>query len=478
MAQKSLKLNYIYNVSYQVLTLITPLITTPYLSRVLNPAGIGTYSNTAANVSYFVMLATLGTAFYGNREISYLQNDRNQRTTVFWEIEILKILSTVVSVICYGVFLCFCQPRNFALYLVQVISILSAAADVTWLLQGLEEFGKVVGRNFIFRIFNIAFIFLFIKRKEDLFLYIAGLVIMEFLANLSIWLYLPKYVDRPRLSTLHPVRHLKPTVALFIPTVAASIYTIFDKTMLGLFTDTSLENGYYEQALKLSKTVLTLVTALGTVMIPRIGMYFSNNKTDKVKELLLESYHFVWFLGLPLCLGLIGISNNFVPWFYGDGYEKVAYLLPILGLLIPIIGISNVTGMQYLITTKREQLVTRTVTIGAVVNFVLNLILIPHFYSIGASVASVIAELTITTVQLYYIRTELSVRTIIKASGTYLFASFVMLVLLVIENHFFTPSILHTCIMIITGGALYFAILLLCRDPFLLGQFTHFRKQK
>ena len=463
--QKSLKLNYIYNVSYQVLSLITPLITTPYVSRVLGADGIGDYSFTASVVTYFSMVAVLGTLTYGNREISYLQDDRKARSKLFWEIELLSFLSTGICTAAYLIFLLFCDRSRFSLYAIQTISIVCVAFDIAWLLQGMEEFGKVMFRNMLFKVINIVFIFTAVRDKDDLFLYVAGMVLLALASNLSIWFYLPQYIDRPVWKELHPMRHLKPTLALFIPSVAMSIYTVFDKTMIGLFSN-NFENGYYEQALKISKTALTLVTALGAVMIPRMGYYFNQKNMDKVKELTYQSYNFVWFLGVPLSFGLIGISQNLVPWFYGKGYDKITVLLPILGLLIIIIGLSNVTGIQYFVTTKRERLLTATVIIGAVVNFVCNLILIPKLYSIGASIASVAAEAVITLTQLYFIRNELSFTRIMAQSVKYLLAGACMLLVLFFENHYLSASVLHSCIMIFSGAIVYFIALFILKDQF------------
>lgn len=463
--QKSLKLNYIYNVSYQVLSLITPLITTPYVSRVLGADGIGDYSFTASVVTYFSMVAVLGTLTYGNREISYLQDDRKARSKLFWEIELLSFLSTGICTAAYLIFLLFCDRSRFSLYAIQTISIVCVAFDIAWLLQGMEEFGKVMFRNMLFKVINIVFIFTAVRDKDDLFLYVAGMVLLALASNLSIWFYLPQYIDRPVWKELHPMRHLKPTLALFIPSVAMSIYTVFDKTMIGLFSN-NFENGYYEQALKISKTALTLVTALGAVMIPRMGYYFNQKNMDKVKELTYQSYNFVWFLGVPLSFGLIGISQNLVPWFYGKGYDKITVLLPILGLLIIIIGLSNVTGIQYFVTTKRELLLTATVIIGAVVNFVCNLILIPKLYSIGASIASVAAEAVITLTQLYFIRNELSFTRIMAQSVKYLLAGACMLLVLFFENHYLSASVLHSCIMIFSGAIVYFIALFILKDQF------------
>lgn len=451
-----------------MLTLITPLITTPYLSRVLGADGIGVYSFTASIVAYFTMFAALGTLTYGNREISYLQDDRKARTQMFWEIELLSIITTLISLVAYIFFILFFAQDYQVFFWIQIFSLLTIAADVTWLLQGMEEFGKIVGRNIFFKVLSVAYVFIFVNSKEDLILHVGGNVIFSFLIQASVWLYVPKYVDLPDWKSLRPLRHLKGTIALFIPTIAISIYTVLDKTMIGVFSN-AYENGYYEQALNLSKTVLTLVTSLGAVMIPRIGYYYNKGEQEEVKTLLYQSYRFVWFLGIPLCFGLMGISGNVVPWFYGDGFMKLTILLPILSLLIPIIGLSNVTGMQYLITTKREHLLTKSVVIGAVVNFLCNLYLIPRWSSIGAVIASVIAETVITTVQFIFVRKEISILKVFLSAWKYLLAGLVMLFVLMIENQIFTPSILHTAYLVVSGVCIYFGMLLILKDEFVLG---------
>lgn len=466
--KKSLTKNYIYNASYQVLALITPLITTPYLSRVLEADGIGVYSFTTSIVSYFTMFGVLGTLSYGNREIAYLQEDRKTRSKVFWEVEFLSIITAALAFIAYLFFVLFIAEEYHVFYIIQMISFLTIALDVTWLLQAMEEFGKIVGRNLFFKILSIIYVFAFVRTKEDLILHVAGNVIISFLIQASVWAYVPKYVDAPDWKNLKPLRHMKGVMALFIPTIAISTYTVLDKTMIGIFS-TPNENGYYEQALNLSRTVLSLITALGAVMLPRLGFHYNRGEKDEVSNLMYQSYRFVWFLGMPLCFGLMGIAGNIVPWFYGDGFMKLTILLPILSLLIPIVGLSNITGTQYLIVTKREKLLTLSVAIGAGVNFLCNIILIPKYSAIGAAIASVIAELLITGIQFIFIRKEISVIKVVSCSWKYLIAAGMMLAVLIMENAKFVPSILNTCIMVVSGAAVYFVVLFILKDEFLLG---------
>ena len=472
--EKSLKRNYLYNLSYQILLLFTPLITTPYISRVLGADGIGRVSYTESIATYFVLFATMGITTYGQREISYVQDNRHKRSIVFWNTKILEFTTSIVALIAYLILSA--NQEDQSIFIIFSINILAVFFDVTWLFQGLEEFGKIVLRNIFFKALNIIYIFLYVKNATDVVGYAFGLCFFTLISNISLWLYLPKYVDRVSLIRLNPFKDFPIVVSLFIPTIAISIYTVLDKTMIGIITKSSLENGYYEQALKISRMVLTLVTSLGTVMIPRIGFNFENGKTDEVKRLMYNSYRFVWFLGTPLCLGLFMVSSNFVPWFYGDGYDKVTNLLRILALLILAIGINNVTGIQFLIPTKRQNIFTLTVIIGACVNFIMNYILIKSYQSIGAAIASVTAETVIAVIQLVMIRDQINPVRVLKEGINYFIAGLFMSIGLFFLDKRFVPSILHTIILIVLGVIIYFSILIILRDEFLFSNVKNVRK--
>jgi len=464
--KKSIKRNYIYNVSYQVLLLITPLITTPYLSRILGADGVGTVSYAVSIVSYYTLFATLGITIYGQREISYAQDDKLKRTLIFWETKALEVITSASVLVIYILFCLFQENRQLCLIL--AFNILAVLVDVVWLFQGMEEFEKIVLRNFRFKILSIIYIFIFVRTKEDIVSYAFGLAFFLFLGNFSLWIHVPQYVGKPDWRTIKPFRNFNVVISLFIPTIAIQIYTVLDKTMIGLITRNAFENGYYEQALKISRVVLTVVTSFGTVMVPRIGYHYSRGETDIVNSFMYRGYRFVWFLGIPLCFGLLGIAKNFVPWFFGDGYEKVIPLLGILGFLILAIGINNVTGIQYLIPTKRQNLFTMTVLIGAGINFAMNVVLINAFQSIGAAIASVTAESVIAVVQLYLVRHEFSVKEVFRSSGHYFVAGGVMFFVIIFLGNHFSSSILHTLILMIIGALIYGIVLLILKDSFFI----------
>ena len=466
---KSVKKNYIYNLIYQILVLLIPLVSMPYLSRVLEADGIGTVSYAESIVSYFVLVASLGTATYGQRQISYVRDSVEERSRVFWETQLLRTIMTVIVSGLYLIFAFFIADSSATwIYVLFGIQLLSVSAEIVWFFQGLEEFGKVVLRNIFVKIISLILFFLIVKTKDDLLYYVLIYVGVNFVCGVSLWGYLPKYVKKIPLKSLRPFRNIKVVLSLFLPTVAVQIYTVLDKTMIGLITGSSFENGYYEQASKIAKVALTVITALGIVMISRVGYYYEKGETETVRSYLYRSYRFAWLLAIPMCLGLIMIAPNFVPWFFGAGYDGVIPLLQIQSVLIISIGINMVTGNQYLIPTKRENIYTLTVLVGAGTNFILNLFLIYHFQALGAGIASVVAETVIATLQIIIVRKELSPWKIVKSSAKYWLAGLVMLVPLYFENKYFAPSMLNTLIMIASGALVYAMVLFILRDDFFL----------
>lgn len=454
--------------AYQVLLVIAPLITMPYISRALGSSSIGTVSFVESISSYFVLFATMGITTYGQREISYCQDNKVKRSEIFWNTKTLECITSIVTLAVYIVFALFQEDR--AVYLVLALNIVAVFFDVTWFFQGMEEFGLIVIRNIIIKILQIIYFFIFIRSPKDIVLYAFGLGVFTALGNLSLWGRLRKYISFVELEKIHPFADIKVVFSLFIPTIAVQIYTVLDKTMIGVITKSSIQNGYYEQASKISKLVLLAVTSLGAVMIPRIGYYFGKNDKKAVNDLMYKSYRFVFFLGIPLCFGLISCADNFVPWFLGPDFIDSSILIKILSLLILAIGINNVTGMQYLIPTKRQNIFTKTVLLGAATNFILNSILIYFFQAVGAAIASVAAETVIAVSQLIIVRSEISVSKIIKSSRNYLVAGICMLIELVLIGKNLSSSIVHTIIMIICGAGLYFVILLIEKDEFFVSE--------
>lgn len=463
---KSVSKNYIYNVSYQLLLLITPFITTPYLSRVLKPAGIGTYSYTYSIVSYFILLASLGVANYAQREIAYHQDSPHLQSRTFYEVNLIRFLLVGISLVTYY-FVVSRFAGDHLIYWYQALNIIAVLFDISWFFQGLEEFGKIVFRNFIIKLVNIILIFTLIHQPSDLNKYVALLGMMNVVSGLSIWLYLPKYLVHVPRQEIHPLRNFSTILQMFLPQIAIQIYTVLDKTMIGIITGSPLENGYYEQAEKVVKMSLTVVTSLGTVMLPRIAYAYAHKDYETIKTNMMRSYRFVWFLTLPMFFGFIAVSSNFVPWFFGPGYEKVIPLMQILSGLVIAIGLSNVTGIQYLVPTGQQNKLTLSVVCGSVTNFTLNALMIPRYGAIGAAIASVIAEMAVTLAQFYIVQDVFPLSQVILQVKNYLIAGLSMYVVLHFLAKLLSPSFSHTLFIVTAGALIYILALVIAHDSML-----------
>ena len=416
MQQKSITKNYIYNLTYQILILILPLVTTPYISRILGAENIGIFSFTTSISAYFILFGSLGIALYGQREIAYLQNNKKEYSKAFFEIVLLRVITIFIALLFFN--LIFVNNNNdYKIYYnILVLEIIGNCIDISWFFQGLEEFKKTVVRNIIVKLISVLCIFLFVKHENDLIIYYVIYVLSVIIGNCSLWLYLPKYLSKVNFKNIKIFKHIKPTILLFIPQIAIQVYTLLDRTMLGILTSNISEVGYYEQTQKVIKVLLAVITSMGTVMLTRISNSFSNGEKENVNEYIKKSFNIVFLLAFPMIFGIIAISQRFVPVFFGNGFEKVIILMNVISPIILIIGISNVIGMQYLLPTKRQKEFTMSVLYGAIVNFLLNIILIIKFKSVGASIATVIAEITVTSIQIYFIRKEFDINNIIKIS--------------------------------------------------------------
>lgn len=465
---KSIRINYIYSLTFQILQFITPLITAPYVSRVLMADGVGTFSFAFTVVQYFNLFTGMGIAAFGKREISYFQDNRRERTRIFWELKCFSLINVIISMTIYITMAFLYAGDNLIIYLFFSLYILNVAIDPTWLFSGMEDFKKITLRSIIIKILDIVFMFMFVKKKSDLAIYVFGLAFFTVAGSSSLWNYLPQYIDKPDFKSLRPFRNIKTIWSLFVPTIAIYLCIMMDQVMIGVFTEGSTENGYYELAMRVVRVILMSVYSIGTVIVPRIGYLFGQNEHKRIQLYMYRSYSFVQMIAIPACLGLIVVSDNFVPWFFGEGYSKVAGLLKILCLLILAMGINNITGDQFLIPTKKQNIYTFTVVIGTIVNFTLNIILIIPLKAYGAAIASVVSEICIALAQFYEVRNELDLWEIAKSGRNYCFSGLIMFFILMIESRYLTPSAVHTFILVFSGAFMYIAMLLLLRDEFFI----------
>ncbi len=472
--KKSLKANYIYNLLYQVLIIILPIITTPYLSRTLGAEGIGIYSYTISIVTYFILFGSVGIAMYGEREIAYTQNNRKERSKIFVELVILRFITLGISALFFYIF--FIRNGEYSYYFkILLLELLANCFDISWFYQGLENFKRLIIRNLIVKLISVIAIFCFVKSENDVSIYLWIYVLSTLIGSLSLWISLKGNLEKT--ARLNLKKHFFPMIVLFIPQIAIQIYTVLDKTMIGFILNDMSEVGYYEQAQKIIKLLLTVVTSLGTVMLPHIAKCFAENKHDEIKKYMLKTFRFIFFLSIPLMLGIIATASNFVPIFFGDGYEKVVYIMIIMSAIIVFISISNVTGTQYLLPTKRQKEFTISVMIGACANFLLNLILIPIRKSYGATIATVIAEMLVAMIQLFYIKKEFDLKSILNDVKNYLIAGIVMFCVCVLVQFFITEHLLALILQVAVGIIVYFLILFILNDSFIM-EIIHIKNSK
>lgn len=453
-----------YNLVLQIVTLFLPLLTIPYVSRILGAEGIGQFSFTLSITHYFILIGTLGLSIYGNRQIAYTKDDKNKMSVTFWSIFILRIITSSISLMFY--FWLFYRSNNFrVIFLIQSLNIIAAMIDISWLYIGLEDFKKTVTRNLAVKLLGIVLIFMFVKSKQDLYLYIMINALMILSGNIIMWIYLPRTVNIIKIQLNEVVFHFIPSLRLFIPQVAIQVYVVLDKTMIGLLSTVN-EVGYYEQSEKIVKATLSLVTALGIVMLPRMSNLFANGDKKQMDLYLNNCLIGVAYFSIPLAFGLGGISYEFVPWFLGSNFDSAKILIILLSPILFFISMSNVMGVQYLLPSNKTKEFTISVFAGAFVNLCLNLILIPKYNAIGACIGTLLAEISVMLIQFISLRKVINFIEYLKSISLFVFSSLVMLIVIRYIGGQINFSVNTTIIQIIAGVFVYFLLLTLLKEKY------------
>ena len=461
--KKSIKKNYIYNLIYQILSIIIPIITAPYLARVLGVEGTGISSYTLSIVSYFILFGSIGVASYGQREIAMNRDDKYKYSKIFWELFIFKAITSFISIIIYTIMIMNTSSYNI-IFLILSINILASILDISWFYQGLEDYKFISMINIFIRLFFTICIFVFVKQKTDLNLYILLSSLSLISSVLLMWFKVPKEIVKVKKKDLKVFSHTKNTFIYFLPQIATQIYTMLDKTMLGMITKSETENGYYEQAYKIITMALTVVTSLNTVMSPRMSYLYKENKIEEIKRRLLKSLQFSAMLAIPISFGIACTSYGFVDWFFGVEYGNVKLLLCIFSPIVFIISLSNCIGNQCLTPCGKRLQSAGALWIGAIVNFILNLILIKYHKSMGAAIASVIAELVITILYFIQAKKYIKISQVIKKIYKYIISALFMSISVLLCYKYMNINVMTTVIEIGVGIVVYFGILLILKD--------------
>lgn len=466
--QKSISKNYIYNTILKVLNIVFPMITFPYIARVLTASGVGKINFSLSIISYFILLSRIGIPMYGIRECAKYRDNKKKLTKTVQEILTINLASLLISIIIFYLILFNSDTLiNYKdILLILSINIISTSLGMEWFYQAIEEYKYITLRNIFVKIISLILIFTLIRDKGDYNLYAFILVISVSLSYLYNFFYSRTYVNIfKKYSNYNFKRHLKPIFLLFAMSISVSIYTNLDKVMLGIFTnDESV--GYYTSANKMIKVVVSLVTSLGTVLLPRMSYYIENDLTEEINNLIDKSLNFILLLAIPASVGIFVLAKPIILIFTGSGYIEAITTIKILSPVILILALSNLIGVQILLSHGKEKFTLISTSIGAITNFLLNLLLIPYFKHNGAAIATIVAEISVTITQIYFAYSYLKGNISIKNITQYFIGAVLIIITCLTVNYYFDNIILLTILSILLSSLIYFSYLFMIKNQF------------
>lgn len=450
--------NFVYNFGYQILTILIPIITTPYLARIIGVEGVGQYSYANSIAYYFMIFIMLGLNNYGNRTIASVRNNSEKLSASFCEIYIMQLILGIIVSGAYIVFCFFSQNVNM-LQWIMLIYVFSAVLDVNWFFFGLEQFKFLVIRNMVIKLLITISIFVFVKDKSDLYLYVCIILLGNLVSNIILWPRVFKMIKIKKIRFKDALKHFKPNLILFIPIIAVSLYKYMDKIMLGKMSVME-QVGFYEYSEKIIQIPMALVNSLGTVMLPKMSNLVANNLNDKEEKYISISMLIVIFCSSSVCFGLMGIAKEFVPFFYGNGYQPCVNLFYILLPSCCFIAFANVIRTQYLIPHKLDVIYIKSVIWGALINFILNIILIIRLQAIGAAIATLITEIVVCIYQAIKVNKILNIMKYARNILPFIFSGIFMFIFIISIPLNFDNLIINMIIKVIIGVLIYFLVLM------------------
>lgn len=452
--------NYLYNLSYQILTIILPIITVPYVTRIFTSEDLGSYGFYYSIVSYFSLFAMLGIGIYGTKQIAAARDV----SSTFWNIYAIQLIASLLALFVYVITLVSIPKMSGMVPIILGIVLLTKMIDISWLFTGKEDFKKITLRNTMVKVAGVISIFTFIKSSEDLYLYIFLIVIFDFLGQFVMWIPAKKFIKRPSFDTKIIKKNLHPIVLLFLPQVAISLYVVLDRTLLGLLGSYS-DVGIYEQGQKLTSILLTVVSSLGAVMLPRVANLLSERKEKEAQNMVRFSFILYNLIIFPMIFGLIAINEIFVKLFLGQNFQDVKYVLYIIVFNIMFIGWTNILGYQVLVVRNKNKEFMLSTTIPAIVSVAVNIAVIPFFGYIGASITSVVVEFLVFAIQWYYSRNIINKNLLFnKDLAKIICSSLVMFgVVMLCKIMLGFDGIVGLVIYLVVGGISYLAMIFLLK---------------
>ena len=474
MQEKKISINIFYNILNQIVSFIVPLILSPYVARVLSAELIGDYSYALANSSYFVLIEALGFSLYGMLKVSANRADKKYISTLFKEIMIAKFFLMVTCIIVYTISFVWTSSGNKILCAIMIMNIISTGIDSTWFLMGMEDFKTTALRNIAVRLVNIVLIIILVKSEKDFLIYA---IIMQLSNVISYIVVLPtvkKYIISSKVSFKNILKHTIKSLIYFVPGIVNTIFTSADKTVLGAFAN-SYEVGVYEQASKICSLCGSVINSISNVVMPRVTYLNHNASNEKSKKFMFKTLHYASVVAIVVTVGIICISDEFVPLFFGLGYEKSAVLLKILAFNVLMSILANYIGQQCLISNDKQNQYNIAISVGAILNVILNLFMVERLQSVGVSVASVVSSGALFLVVLIFSREIISLKNIIQMDWKAIISAIIMFVTiywLSFDNLFIT-----LVVKVVVGAAVYITILAILREEIIQEVFSNIIRQ-
>lgn len=453
----SVKKNFIYNLSYQILIMILPIITTPYISRIIGAEGIGIQSYTYSIANYFVLFAMLGVNNHGNRSIAMVRNNQKKLNKTFTSIYLIQATMSVIMIILYIIYIIFFTKSYKIIFAIQLIYIIGALFDINWFFFGMEQFKITVIRNTIIKLISVMSIFIFVRNERNLYLYSFILALGTLISQLILWNFLIKYARFTKVSFDEVKEHIIPMLTLFIPAISVSIYKIMDKIMLGAMS-TVIEVGFFTNSERIISIPLGIITALGTVMLPKMSNLLSNGKNNESKKYVNLSLKFSMFISIGAIFGLIGVGRNIVPAFLGKGFDRCVDIVSLLSVTLLFMAWANVIRTQILIPKKKDKVYIVSTLLGAIVNVIINTLLIKKFGAIGATIGTIFAEATVSIYQTLMIRKELNIKECLKDIIIFIISGITMFFTIKYLGYILGSSLFIGIMQIIIGTFVYFLV--------------------
>lgn len=401
----NIRYNFLMNFILTISNFLFPLITFPYVSRILGPNGMGISSFAISIISYFVILATLGSATYGIRACSQVSENKDELSKVTHEIIFINLITMIISYL----FLCFCVCLFDGLYenresiAIASFMILLNVCSIEWFYRGVEKYTYITIVSLLFKLISLVSSFIFIQKSSDYFSFILISVISLSGSGIINLFNVKKYINFRFYNNYNLKRHIKPMMTFFFMSLAISVYTYTDSVLLGLFTNLD-EVGFYNVAIRIKGILISIVTSLGVVLLPKLSLYIKKGMMNEFSRVLVLSLRFIVALSFPLVIFFIFFAKETILLLSGEQYFNSIPLLQISLAAVIIVGITNILGIQMLVPLGRENKLFVSVLCGAIINVVANFLLIPLLSSIGAAISMVLAEFSILLVQIYFLK--------------------------------------------------------------------------